>query len=30
MTEWKCEGMTGWGDTQEIQWTDYIRKFRKG
>ena len=29
MTEWKCEGMTGWGDTQEIQWTDYIRKFRK-
>ena len=27
MTRWECEGVVGWGDTQEVHWTEYIRKF---
>jgi hypothetical protein len=27
LTRWQCEGLTGWGDTQECQWNDYVRKF---
>ncbi len=29
LTKWECEGLTGWGDTQEVHWTDYMRKFTK-
>ncbi|HKY89781.1 MAG TPA: hypothetical protein VJM11_02025 [Nevskiaceae bacterium] len=25
LTRWECEGRVGWGDTQEVQWTDYVR-----
>ena len=29
MTKWECEGLIGWGDTQEVQWSEYMRKFSK-
>ena len=29
MTRWECEGLTGWGEAQEVQWSDYMRKFTK-
>lgn len=28
-TRWECNGETGYGDTQEVQWTDYIFKHRR-
>ncbi len=24
LTRWECKGRTGWGDTQEVQWNDYV------
>ena len=30
MTRWDCDGNTGWGDTQEIQWAEFTRKFTQG
>jgi hypothetical protein len=29
LTKWECEGMTGWGDTQDLHWTDFERQFTK-
>lgn len=29
LTRWECEGMTGWGDTQEVHWSDYMRAYTK-
>lgn len=27
LTEWECDGITAWGDTQECQWADYVANF---
>jgi hypothetical protein len=27
LTEWECEGRTGYGDTQDVLFHDYIRRF---
>ncbi len=27
LTRWSCNGRTGWGDVQEVQWTDFVRDF---
>ena len=27
LTEWECEGRTGYGDTQDVFFHDYIRRF---
>lgn len=27
LTRWEYDGRVGWGDTQEVQWTDYMRSF---
>jgi hypothetical protein len=29
LTEWKCDGMIGYGDTQECQWNDFVHALRK-
>lgn len=29
LTEWKLDGETGWGDTQEVQWGDYVHALRQ-
>ena len=29
LTEWTLEGETGHGDTQEVQWTDYVHALRR-
>jgi hypothetical protein len=26
LTRWECDGRTGWGDSQECQWTDFVRE----
>ena len=28
LTEWTLDGVTGWGDTQEVQWGDYVHALR--
>jgi hypothetical protein len=25
LTRWECRGLTGWGDTQDIQWSDFVQ-----
>lgn len=25
LVKWECLGLTGWGDSQECQWTDFVR-----
>lgn len=30
LTRWECNGRTGYGDTQEAQWTDFIAAFHDG
>lgn len=25
LTRWECDGRVGWGDTQEVQWNDFVR-----
>ena len=27
LVRWECEGMIGWGETQEVQWNDYVWRF---
>lgn len=26
LVRWECRGLTGWGDSQESQWADFVRK----
>ena len=26
LTRWTCNGREGWGDTQEVQWSDYVSR----
>lgn len=26
LTRWECNGRIGWGDTQEVQWNDYVHR----
>jgi hypothetical protein len=29
LTKWQLDGETGWGDTQEVQWNDYVHALRQ-
>ena len=28
LTRWTCNGQPAWGDTQEVQWHELIRRLR--
>lgn len=30
LTQWAWAGQTGFGDTQEVQWNDFVHSFRRG
>lgn len=27
LTRWKCDGKVGWGESQDIQWNDFVQEF---